>query len=79
MPSGTDVVSHTVMASHSSLQHLPGRFALAPVGDVVLQPVVVLIVRLPDERLQPLLVVPAPSEGVGGGGMAEEEELGWFC
>src|SRR4029450_653976 len=41
-----------------TLQQLPRRLAFAPVGNLVLQPIVVLIVRLPDERLEALLVHP---------------------
>ena len=60
MPSGTDVVSHTKIGSQSPrFSGFQVGFSLAPVEHVVLQPIVVAVLRLPDERLQPLLIDPA--------------------
>ena len=68
VPSGTDVVSQTKIGSaQPAVQRLPRRFAFAAVQDVVLQSIVVLVVCLPDERLQSLLIDPAAERRRGTG------------
>ena len=60
---------------HAALEDLPRGFAFAAVRHVVLQPVAVVVLGLPDERLQPLLIN-AASERRGGRRRSARGRLG---
>ena len=71
-------VPHDDRIPDARLQRLPGRFAFAAVGDVELQAIVVLVLRLPDERLQTFLVDAAAERRRSGAAARRARRCAWL-